>query len=944
MLAERDAALRQLHSLFAEAADGKGQIVLVSAAGAIGKTALLDTFAGQVAGADGLVLTAACSRAEQMDQFGVAGQLIRSTKLPNDVTRRVEHVLGVISTLIGAQPSKPAKKIYARTIRQLCEIIFALANHRPVALIIDDAEFLDDGTKQTLLYLQRRILSARVMIALTESVHTTSPDRPFVADLTRQPYFTTIRLSTLTNSGLRDLVRESCPGIGDADIAEFQRLSGGNPLLVKALIEDNRPAGDVTAAEHPPTRPEDHRVIAGDAFRAAILTCLHRWDPALLACARGIALLGEHASAATLQRLLDDPAISGTSARITASAVNKALAALNLSGLVADNRFLHPTATQAVISDIPPEILPAIHARVAIQLHEEGTSASDIASHLIAADQVPGEWAVVVLQRAAKQALAGSDIARAAQCLKLARAACNDARTRAVITSRLANVQWNTNPSAAAHYLETLKTAVRDGHLGKRDMLTLMRHLLWHGQTDSAADVLSCLDEWPSEPRSPFELELRGLLRWLRYNYPTLHERVQTRLTTRAQSSAEPAGGARLSAALLGAFTTADRDKSTGWAEHLLQACHLQETALESVTAALLTLIRADHQDRAAQWCESIRAEAMASNAATWAAALADIRAEIAWRQGDLPNTERFARLALTTLSPHNWGVAVGSPLSHLVLAATAMGDAELAGRALRLAVPEEMQATWFWPMYLRARGSYYLRCADRSLAALNDFETCGRLMTEWGMDSPLNMPWRCDAAQVLVRMGELGKAKDLIRTQLNGPAGTNPRVRGPALRVLAFTCDAPRRLSMLREAVELLQECGDRFELALALAGLSNAHSALGEFSRARLIARRAMQTAKSCHAEVRCQQLLPRAAIVTSSEERRGGEETDSAAVLSEAERRVASLAAAGHTNREISRKLFITVSTVEQHLTRVYRKLNVNRRSQLPDDLPLAAAESA
>ena len=53
----------------------------------------------------------------------------------------------------------------------------------------------------------------------------------------------------------------------------------------------------------------------------------------------------------------------------------------------------------------------------------------------------------------------------------------------------------------------------------------------------------------------------------------------------------------------------------------------------------------------------------------------------------------------------------------------------------------------------------------------------------------------------------------------------------------------------------------------------------------------------------------------------------------VLSEAERRVAKLAALGHTNREISQTLYITVSTVEQHLTRVYRKLGITRRTDLP-----------
>ncbi|MFC7745287.1 helix-turn-helix transcriptional regulator [Nocardiopsis composta] len=39
---------------------------------------------------------------------------------------------------------------------------------------------------------------------------------------------------------------------------------------------------------------------------------------------------------------------------------------------------------------------------------------------------------------------------------------------------------------------------------------------------------------------------------------------------------------------------------------------------------------------------------------------------------------------------------------------------------------------------------------------------------------------------------------------------------------------------------------------------------------------------------------------------------------------------------TNRQISNRLWITVSTVEQHLTRVYRKLKVARRRDLPADL--------
>jgi DNA-binding CsgD family transcriptional regulator len=58
----------------------------------------------------------------------------------------------------------------------------------------------------------------------------------------------------------------------------------------------------------------------------------------------------------------------------------------------------------------------------------------------------------------------------------------------------------------------------------------------------------------------------------------------------------------------------------------------------------------------------------------------------------------------------------------------------------------------------------------------------------------------------------------------------------------------------------------------------------------------------------------------------------------LLTDAERRVAALAAVGYANREIAGKLFVTLSTVEQHLTRIYRKLKVTSRADLPSSLDL------
>jgi DNA-binding NarL/FixJ family response regulator len=61
-----------------------------------------------------------------------------------------------------------------------------------------------------------------------------------------------------------------------------------------------------------------------------------------------------------------------------------------------------------------------------------------------------------------------------------------------------------------------------------------------------------------------------------------------------------------------------------------------------------------------------------------------------------------------------------------------------------------------------------------------------------------------------------------------------------------------------------------------------------------------------------------------------------TSGVGALTPSERRVAELAASGSLNREIADALFVTISTVEFHLRRAFRKLGITSRTQLGDAL--------
>jgi DNA-binding NarL/FixJ family response regulator len=299
------------------------------------------------------------------------------------------------------------------------------------------------------------------------------------------------------------------------------------------------------------------------------------------------------------------------------------------------------------------------------------------------------------------------------------------------------------------------------------------------------------------------------------------------------------------------------------------------------------------------------------------------IAAEIALRRGSLSVAVTRAVAALELIPVAEWGVLAGTPLSTLLTAQTLQGKHDEAARTLALPVPNVMFETPFGLSYLLARGRHYV---ERGLAqvALDDFRAVGDLLDQWGLEQDGELPWRTEMAAAHLQLGDREVAARYAREQLRLMGqGDHLRVRGRTLRLLAATRELHLRPPVLRDAVDVLHRSGDKFELASALAALHDAYTQLGEAGRARSAARKANSIRQALFAE----QPARRVDAPDVPEET----EVDML-MLSDAERRVVKFAAEGLTNREIAGRLYLTTSTVEQHLTRIYRKLGVSSRVQL------------
>ena len=148
-------------------------------------------------------------------------------------------------------------------------------------------------------------------------------------------------------------------------------------------------------------------------------------------------------------------------------------------------------------------------------------------------------------------------------------------------------------------------------------------------------------------------------------------------------------------------------------------------------------------------------------------------------------------------------------------------------------------------------------------------------------------------------------------------------------MRALGLVQGGRAGQQLLTDAVATLADSPARLEHARALIDLGAALRRGNNRSNARALLRDGIDLAQRCGASA----LIARAndELAATGAHRRTVVLSGLDA-LTASERRVAHMAAQGLTNKEIAQALFVTVKTVEVHLSRVYRKLDVSSRRDL------------
>lgn len=853
------------------------------------------------------VLACAPAEAESALSFAALRDLVEPVletilpRLPAPQRRALE-----VALLLSEPADRPPES--AAIAAAFTGAVRALADSGPVLLAVDDVQWLDHPTASVIGFAARRLGDAPVAILAAQRRLPAGSSLLGLEEALGADRVARIRLGGLSAGALHYVLQTRLGrSFPRPVLLKLHAASAGNPLHALELagvIEDR--GGTVSLADELPLP----RSIE-EAFARRLDTLPAATRDALLVLA-----LDPNATDERLGRVLGTP-----------SELEPALAA----GIVARDderlRLTHPLLATAVVQAADPSQRRSFHRLLALQAPDS----EERARHLALAAERPDAEAAEALEEAAVGARLRGAPSTALGFLEQALRLIPEEDEPGWVRLSIAG-------SAIAH-------DVGDFDRGRRLAGDVVRRI---GPGPDRARALLHLST--CSPRPAFDLcqqalaeagddpDLRARIHLLLADHRffvdlrAAHEDV--RAAVHAAEASEDAGMLIQALTLLG-FVEAARGLESA-SETLDRARELAEWAVPpppvyfSPEANLgVVLLWRDELDAARALLVPAYERAKQEGDEYGRMWIRFHLAQLEWRAGDLRQAAEHASESLELwdesgdIQGRNTAVWVRAAIDASLGALDAARDAAVAGLALTLELEDRLFAA-----RQHALLAFVAVSEDDFAAAADHSAVAHRLVAEYGVGEPGLILYAGDAVEALIRLGRLEEAE----SRIDELEGTGAELDRPRLLATASRC---RGLLLVERG--LLDDAVIELERALALherftAELERGRTLLAFGSTQRRAKRRAdarstLGTAVALFDRVGARAWADKA---RAELDRIGGRVASGG--LTPSEQRVAELVVEGRSNKKVAAELFVSVKTVEGHLSRIYEKLGVHSRAEL------------
>ncbi|UJW30256.1 LuxR family transcriptional regulator [Saccharothrix sp. AJ9571] len=888
----------ELGFLTAAARDPLGpSLVLLRGGAGTGKTSLLDAVHRALA-AEGTVLQAVAR------ETGEAYDLVRDLVEPLD-----DKELKALS--------EPMTDRFTLLSDLMCPVMRAYSRG-PLVVLVDEAAAADEDSLQWLDFILRRSAGRPLLVVLALQAGDTGP----VTGLAAEHETVTLRLEPLPETDVRRAVVRALGAVPDGGFAgACARLSAGNPRLLRRLLDELAARG-----VRPDAAAVPRVVAAGERLLASVAReYLDQRPPEVAAVFRALTVLSEAGA--------PEPAALPVLCALPGPLVAGALELLRQDGHLRPESaaVAHPEFGRAALAQVPDGVVVRLRRHAAAVLTDQGVPAAKVAHLLMALPELPEPWTHRVLCQAAAAVRAVDPDAAVRYLSRVLDWAPDDAET----VVRLAETVVGTDPAAAMAFLGRALDRISDVRVRAR-----LAHLFGAAALAArrAPEAFDVLDRMLTE----FDAKRGG---WADEGDDELRGRIQVALTTVGLSEEattadvlarlpEPgrvggsSHGSRVQGGLA-AYTTmlGGRDAAAVAAQArraLVQG--LPSRYPPPIIAAATALTYAGEPGEALSALNRLLKTAGGPVSRTALAA----RATVLEGLGELPDAAADAQSAM-----HGAAELEG------MVAEAVVPSVRLASVLVKMGQPDRAEALlvrtrwphfgWMYPQAVLVSAEV-LRLRGDHASALAILFDCGNRLAEAGVRNPVFVPWWLEAACLLAELGRQDEAAGLAEYgEQTARDWQTDESAGLALLAAGVAARGRRSLDVLAEAADRLAAAPAPLSQARAEFLFGRALLAADDTKGARAHLRRAIDVAtQSGYLALGsvARELLVSAGgrMHTLLDARRLG-------ALSGSELRVAELAAAGESNREIADRLFVSLRTVETHLSSVYRKLRIGLRDELP-----------